>query len=245
MFIATNGGVVINGTTTGGGGPSGGSKGPGTINATGLYVNGVAVGTGSITSVSGTANQITASTSSGAVTLSLPSTISGLTSISSTAFVGALTGNASTATNIAGGTANQIPYQTGAGTTSFFSAANYGVQIYGSSGVPSALAGSAGVLQGSASAVPTFTTTPTLTGTNFSAIPNAALVNSSVTVNAGPGLSGGGAVALGSSVTLNNAGVTSVVAGTGISVSGATGAVTVNNTGPSLANVYTVASLRI
>jgi hypothetical protein len=57
---------------------------------------------------------------------------------------------------------------------------------------------------------------------------NAGLQNSSVTVTAGTGMSGGGAVALGSSVTLNNAGVTSIVAGSGITVSGATGAVTVS-----------------
>jgi hypothetical protein len=62
-------------------------------------------------------------------------------------------------------------------------------------------------------------------------ITNAQLVNSSVTVTAGTGMSGGGAVALGSSVTLTNAGVTSNVAGSGISVSGATGAVTITNTG--------------
>jgi hypothetical protein len=69
-------------------------------------------------------------------------------------------------------------------------------------------------------------TTANLSGT----ITNAQLANSSVTVTAGTGMSGGGAVALGSSVTLTNAGVTSIVAGTGISVSGATGAVTVSST---------------
>src|ERR1035441_6547691 len=101
-------------------------------------------------------------------------TTAGLTSVTSTTFVGALTGNASTATsattatNMAGGTANQIAYQTGAGASSFFSAANYGVQIYGSTGVPTSLAGAAGVLVGSAGANPAFSTTPTLTGTNFS-----------------------------------------------------------------------------
>jgi len=42
-------------------------------------------------------------------------------------------------------------------------------------------------------------------------------------------MSGGGAVALGSSITLTNAGVTSNVAGTGITVSGGTGAVTITN----------------
>lgn len=50
------------------------------------------------TAISGTANQITASASTGAVTLSLPATITGLTSVTSTGFTGALTGNASTAT---------------------------------------------------------------------------------------------------------------------------------------------------
>jgi hypothetical protein len=44
-------------------------------------------------------------------------------------------------------------------------------------------------------------------------------------------MSGGGSVALGSSVTLTNAGVTSIVAGSGISISGATGAVTVTASG--------------
>ena len=68
-------------------------------------------------------------------------------------------------------------------------------------------------------------------GAGLTSIPNSALTNSSVTVTAGTGMSGGGAVALGSSITLTNAGVTSIVAGTGISISGGTGAVTVTNTG--------------
>ena len=49
--------------------------------------------TSGVTSIAGTANQITASASTGAVTLSLPSTITGLTSVTSTTFVGNLTGN--------------------------------------------------------------------------------------------------------------------------------------------------------
>jgi len=77
----------------------------------------------------------------------------------------------------------------------------------------------------------TVTTTGNLTlGGTLSSVANSALTNSSVTVTAGTGMSGGGAVALGSSITLTNAGVTSLVAGTGISVSGATGAVTVTST---------------
>jgi len=69
----------------------------------------------------------------------------------------------------------------------------------------------------------------TLGGT-LSGIANAALSNSSVTVSAGTGMSGGGAVSLGSSITLTNAGVTSVTAGTGISVSASTGGVTITST---------------
>lgn len=95
LKIFGDGGVVVNS-------PTGGDKGLGTINATGLFVNGAAVlaGTGFVSSVAagtgigvsastgavtisntgvlsiaGTANQITASASTGAVTLSLPATI--------------------------------------------------------------------------------------------------------------------------------------------------------------------------
>jgi len=70
-----------------------------------------AASTGGVTSITGTASQITASASTGAVTLSLPSTINVNTS-----------GNASTATNVASGAANQIPYQTGSSTTAFITA---------------------------------------------------------------------------------------------------------------------------
>jgi hypothetical protein len=77
------------------------------------------------------------------------------------------------------------------------------------------------------------TDTGTVTNTMLAGgIANDRLTNSSVTVTAGTGLSGGGSVALGSSITLNNAGVTSAVAGTGISVTSGTGAVTINNTAP-------------
>jgi hypothetical protein len=61
---------------------------------------------------------------------------------------------------------------------------------------------------------------------------NTGLQNSSVTVTAGTGMSGGGSVSLGGSTTLTNAGVTSLTAGTGISVSGSTGGVTVTNSQP-------------
>lgn len=57
--------------------PTGGGQGTGTVNAAGLFVNGVAVSLSgaTVTSIAGTANQITASASTGAVTLSLPSAV--------------------------------------------------------------------------------------------------------------------------------------------------------------------------
>ena len=61
---------------------------------------------------------------------------------------------------------------------------------------------------------------PTFVGTNFSGIPNAALNNNSITINGTP-------VALGGTITIANSGVTSLAAGTGVSVSASTGAVTV------------------
>ena len=51
-------------------------------------------------------------------------TLAGLTSVTATTFNGALSGNATTATtatNLAGGAASQIPYQSASGTTSFIS----------------------------------------------------------------------------------------------------------------------------
>jgi hypothetical protein len=66
--------------------------------------------------------------------------------------------NATTATNIAGGAAGGIPYQTAANTTAI-------------------LATGTGVLVGGTT--PAYSTTPTLTGTNFSGIPNGATTASS------------------------------------------------------------------
>ena len=62
-----------------------------------LNGNITAISGGYVTSITGTANQITASASTGAVTLSLPATITGLTSVTSTTFIGALTGTINTA----------------------------------------------------------------------------------------------------------------------------------------------------
>lgn len=66
-----------------------------------------------------------------------------------------------TATNLPGGAAGSIPYQTASGTTSM-------------------LAAGTGVLVGGAT--PSYNTAPALTGTNFTSIPNGALTNSSLTI---------------------------------------------------------------
>ena len=164
---------------------------------TGISLTGnVFANTGVLSNVAGT--NISVSGATGNVTISVTGTVP----------------TATTATNIAAGSANQIPYQTGAGATAFYSSANYGVQTYTSAGVPSSVAGAAGVLQGSASAIPAFTTTPTLTGTNFTGIPNGALTNSSLTL-------GSTSMALGSTTT-TVAGLTSVTS------TGFTGALTGN-----------------
>lgn len=95
-----------------------------------------------------------------------------------------------------------------------------------------------------ANATPSIATTQ-LTGT----VSNAQLTNSAVTITAGTGMSGGGSVSLGGSTTLTNAGVTSLTAGSGISVSGSTGGVTVSNSGVTSVNgstgAVTVSSLGV
>lgn len=72
LTIFANGGVVLAAAT-------GASEGAGTLNATGLFINGVAVvagsGAGGVSSIAGTASQILASAATGAVTLSLPTNI--------------------------------------------------------------------------------------------------------------------------------------------------------------------------
>ena len=184
-------------------------------------------------------------------------TLAGLTSVTSTGFTGALTGNASTATALA--TARTIAMSgdvtwtslafDGSGSVSSASTlatVNSNTGSFGSAtAIPVVTVNGKGLITAistTAVSIPsgalTFTGDVTGSGTTGSstaltiatgAVTNAKLANSSVTVTAGTGMSGGGAVALGATITLTNAGVTSIVAGTGISVSGATGAVTVTN----------------
>lgn len=75
LTVSAGGLSVTNGSTILGA-PTGGGQGTGTLNALGLFINGVAVtagtGAGGVSSITGTANQIAASSSTGAVTLSFP-----------------------------------------------------------------------------------------------------------------------------------------------------------------------------
>ena len=85
----------------------------GSIGISGTYPSFTLTNNG-VTSLTGTANEIDVSGSTGAITLSLPATINADTTGNA-----ATATSATTATNVASGTANQIPYQTGAGATSF------------------------------------------------------------------------------------------------------------------------------
>jgi hypothetical protein len=216
----------------------------GTINAT----NGVVSGSSQVTpllpagTVSGSSQIVGSSITTNTVTIGSTSTalggtsttLAGLTSVTSTGFTGALTGNASTATTLQtarlingtsfDGSSNiTIPnLVSGSGQISGTGITNNTVTLNGQSVTLGGSATIQNLVSGSSQIA-----FSGVTGT----VSNAQLANSSVTITAGTGLSGGGAVSLGSSVTLNNAGVTSNVAGTGISVSGATGAVTITNTG--------------
>jgi hypothetical protein len=105
-----------------------------------------------------------------------------------TATTASSTTSATVATNIAGGAAGSIPYQTSSSTTTF-------------------LAAGSGVLVGGAT--PSYSTAPSLTGTNFSSIPNSALSNSSITVN-------GTAISLGGSGTITAANPNALTIGTGL-----------------------------
>lgn len=99
---------------------------------------------------------ITLSNTGVAAVVNLPS-ISGanLTSLTATNISAGtaginVSGNAATATAVAGGAANQIPYQSGAGATTFVAAPGANMVLVGNGGAPS------------------WTNTPTFTGTNIS-----------------------------------------------------------------------------
>lgn len=135
---------------------------------TGISISGNVISTAAIPNASLTNSSVLLGGQTLTLGAAATTTLTGMVSISSTSFTGALTGNASTATSVSGGSTSQIVYQTAASTSGFITLQNYAVLITNSSGAPSLLTGAAGVLVGSASANPTWSTTPSLTGTNFS-----------------------------------------------------------------------------
>ena len=168
----------------------------GTVGISQGGTNGSATPTaGAIAYGTGTAYAFSAAGTTGQVLTSAGSSVPTWTTASSL--------SVGTATNLAGGAAYSIPYQSGVGATTF-------------------LASGTGVLQTSAGGAPAYTATPTLTGTNFSSIPNSALTNSSITF-------GVTSQALGSTVSALNAvsiGQTTAAAGTFTSATYATGSIT-------------------
>ena len=237
---------------------------------------------GGITSVTGTAHQIDASTVSGAVTLSLPASLSGLTSVSATTFTGALTGHASLDLPLTGGTLagalilNADPATgLGAATKNYVDAAIAGlswknevacattinVTLFGEQTIDGVTTSASRVLvknQATASANGIYLSSSGAWTRTTDMTTSAQILGSAVYVDAGTTqasnafvntntsaitvdttaitfvqFSGGATYTAGTGLSLvgntfNNIGVTSIIAGTGITISGSSGAVTVN-----------------
>lgn len=158
---------------------------------------------GGVTSLAGTANQITVSAATGAVTLSIPAIFIAPGTIASTTSLTA--GNAFTVT---AGTITLTPLSTSgivvnsaAGVITTSATTNHAIQLGNSSGQLSSLAVGATntVLLGNTAADPSFGT-----------VGNAALTNSSVTLSSGNNITvtGGGPLSLGGTASFNLTGTT-------------------------------------
>jgi hypothetical protein len=191
------------------------------VAGTGISVSG-ATGAVTITNTGVTAasagSGISLSSSTGSVTITNTGVLSTVAGTHITVSAG--TGNVTIGTDAT--SANTVSTIVARDSSGNFSAGTITANITGN------VSGNAGTVTNGVYTTDTGTVTNTMLA---GSIANSKLANSSVTVTAGTGLSGGGAVSLGGSVTLTNAGVTSIVAGTGISISGSTGAVTITNTG--------------
>jgi len=131
-----------------------------------------------------------------------------------------------TSVNLGSGAGGSIPYQSAANTTAFLGIGTSGYVLTSNGSVPTWTAASS-VTAGATSG--TLTAGTGLSGTAFNGSANVTWTNAGVTSNvAGTGISVSGATG---AVTITNTGVTSLAAGTGISVSGSTGGVTVTNSG--------------
>lgn len=96
-----------------------------------------------VLSIAGTASQITASASTGAITLSLPATINVDTSGNAATATSAT--SATTATNLAGGASGSLPYQSASGTTAMLGIGSTGQVLKVVGGLPAWSSDSSGV----------------------------------------------------------------------------------------------------
>ncbi len=151
-------------------------------------------------------------------------------SLSTTTFIGALSGNATTsttATNIAGGVANQIPYQTGTNTTSFITApttASTFLEWNGSAFTWAAATGTGGVTSfsaGTTGLTPATATTGAITLAGTLGVPNGG--TGLATVPTGEIPYGNGTSPLTTSVNLSFDGVSTLTIGAPSSSAGTLG----------------------
>ena len=180
-----------------------------TVNGTGISVGGSPVSLGGVLTLTNTG--VTSITAGSGISVSAST---GAITITSTAGGGSVTSVGLSAPSIFSVSGSPV---TTSGTLTFTSNTQSANTVY------------AGPSTGPA-AVPTFRSL--VVADLPTGIPNANLQNSSITVNAGTGISvSGSPVSLGGAITVTNTGVTSITAGSGISVSASTGAVTITATG--------------
>lgn len=209
-----------------------------TVNGTGISVGGSPVSLGGVLTLTNTGvtsatagTGISVSASTGAVTISNI----GVTSITagSGISVSASTGSI-TISSIAGGGGTVTSVGLTAPTSVFNSpATNSPITTSGTLDLTFITQTANTVFAGPTTGGPAVPTFRSLVVADLpTGIPNANLQNSAITVNAGTGISvSGSPVSLGGAITVTNTGVTSITAGTGISVNSSTGAVTITATG--------------
>lgn len=240
--LSPTGSLTLNPTTgTVVGSPTGGVKGAGTINATGLFVNGVAVGvgSGSVSSVSGSGGTTGLTLTGGPITTSGTLTLGGTLAVASggtgqTSYTNGqlLIGN-TTGNTLALGTLTA-----GAGITITNGAGSITIATSGGSGTVTSVGGT-GTVNG-LTLTGTVTTSGNLTlGGTLSGIANSALTNSAITIN-GTSVSLGGTISVG---TVTSVGGTGSV--NGLTLSGTvtgSGSLTLGGSVTSVATTATINS---
>ena len=184
--------------------------------------------------------------------------IAGLTSVTATTFTGALTGNASTATkatNIAGGIAGSLPYQTAANTTGMLAAGADGNVLTLSGGIPIWSTPTAGITSfntrtGAITLISSDVTTA-LGFTPYDSANPAGYTNNTGTVTSvsGTGTVSGltlagsvttsGSLTLGGSLTLTSSEITTALGFTPYSSTNPAGYITSSGTAANISGTYT------